>query len=284
EINVAPFDCNSLGLQTSYSVNNGAFVNGSSNVTITEGDDITLSLLPNATPFSIDGPNTKPLNTDSLIITNATATDDGTYTYTTTQGCTISLEINVAPFDCNSLGLQTSYSVNNGAFVSEEETVFLSITVGDDLRVKLNLDNIPFSVSGHKTKKLNEENFIITDAQISDIGSYHLTTKEGCNKLLVLNVQKLTTTSNAKLEDIIVYPNPVPNGKVKFVLKDFLNETINVNFYDIYGKLVNSYLIPSNHEDEEELNISILSTGTYIVEIVRINKGESIYKKVIKLQ
>uniref|UniRef100_UPI00261650A1 galactose oxidase-like domain-containing protein n=1 Tax=uncultured Maribacter sp. TaxID=431308 RepID=UPI00261650A1 len=117
-VNITPFDCNSLGLQTSYSVNNGAFVNGSSSVTITEGDDITLALIPNGTSFSISGPNSKPSNTNNLVITNATASDEGTYTYNTPQGCAINLNVNVESFDCNSLGLQTSYSVNNGAFVN----------------------------------------------------------------------------------------------------------------------------------------------------------------------
>ncbi|WP_299435345.1 T9SS type A sorting domain-containing protein, partial [uncultured Maribacter sp.] len=213
----------------------------------------------------------------------ATASDEGTYTYNTPQGCAINLNVNVKSFDCNSLGLQTSYSVNNGTFVNEDtNSVFISLNEGDDLILNLNRGEIPFSISGYKTRPLSEEDFVINKAKTSDIGSYNLTTKEGCNKLLVINVQKIAITSNPKIEDIILYPNPTTDGKIKFIVKDFINETINIRFYDIYGKLVSTNLIPLNHGEEEELNIGHFNVGTYIVEIVRVEKAESIYKKIIK--
>nr|WP_289846867.1 PQQ-dependent sugar dehydrogenase [Maribacter dokdonensis] len=66
---------------------NGSWNSGSDNLTITEGEDITLSILPNNTPFSITLPEGDIVENDYLI-ENASQAQSGIYTFTTIEGCT----------------------------------------------------------------------------------------------------------------------------------------------------------------------------------------------------
>uniref|UniRef100_UPI0026148D18 galactose oxidase-like domain-containing protein n=1 Tax=uncultured Maribacter sp. TaxID=431308 RepID=UPI0026148D18 len=130
-IDVQPTTCNSS--QIKHQINGtGPFIFGQSSLNINEGDSLILGMDPASTLFSIAGPNgnNKTLDIQNLTIQDITTSDTGTYIFTTSTGCIYNLLINVAPFDCNSLGLQTSYSVNNGAFVNGSSNV--TITEGDD--------------------------------------------------------------------------------------------------------------------------------------------------------
>lgn len=66
---------------------NGSWNSGSDNLTITEGEDITLSILPNNIPFSITLPGGDIVENDYLI-ENASQAQSGIYTFTTIEGCT----------------------------------------------------------------------------------------------------------------------------------------------------------------------------------------------------
>ena len=103
ELTVVLVDCNDLGLQTEYEINNsGNFEVGESQVRIAEGDDILLSVRPNnyngsALAFTIDGPNgnNKVLNPADLVVSNVTEADEGVYTMTSSSGCQVQLLIMV---------------------------------------------------------------------------------------------------------------------------------------------------------------------------------------------
>ncbi|MDO6472192.1 PQQ-dependent sugar dehydrogenase [Maribacter sp. 1_MG-2023] len=74
---------------------NGNWDSGSNNLTITEGDDITLSILPNDISFTITLPGGSIVNNDYLL-ENTNISQSGTYTFTTSKGCTTDFLLTIA--------------------------------------------------------------------------------------------------------------------------------------------------------------------------------------------
>ncbi|WP_157483764.1 PKD domain-containing protein, partial [Maribacter hydrothermalis] len=88
----------------------------------------------------------------------------------------------------------------------------------------------------------------------------------------------------SELKDIIIYPNPVRNETLKIDLSKFMNEGLNIGFYDIYGKLVFQKMIDSNHTELLEIDLSILSNGVYLMELASTSIDDSTIKKVVKIE
>ena len=92
-----------------------------------------------------------------------------------------------------------------------------------------------------------------------------------------------TTLAVVKLKDIEIYPNPVGNENLNINLSDFMNESIALGLYDIYGKLVFQNIIQEDHPQEIAIDVSFLSNGIYLLEITRVENNEYTYKKIIKV-
>ncbi|MEH6748192.1 MAG: PQQ-dependent sugar dehydrogenase [Maribacter arcticus] len=75
---------------------NGIWESGSTSITIQEGGNLTLSILPNTTSFTITLPGGTSVNGDYLI-ENTNATQSGTYIFTTAQGCTENFTLVIEP-------------------------------------------------------------------------------------------------------------------------------------------------------------------------------------------
>ncbi|TVZ13829.1 putative secreted protein (Por secretion system target) [Maribacter sp. MAR_2009_72] len=71
---------------------NGVFDSGSNSITVNEGDELLLSILPNGVNFTILLPNGTTVNGDYDLGSMNTALS-GSYTFETEQGCTENLEI-----------------------------------------------------------------------------------------------------------------------------------------------------------------------------------------------
>jgi len=67
------------------------------------------------------------------------------------------------------------------------------------------------------------------------------------------------STSN-EITDLVIYPNPVSNGKIYITTKQNLSKQVEI--YDVLGKK-----IVSNTLFGKELNISRLTPGIYILKI-----------------
>ena len=209
--------------------------------------------------------------------------DAGTYTFTTTEGCSLQLIVDIQPFDCSSAGLQTSYSINGATEVTGQAQV--AITEGDAIDLAILPLGTAFSVTGPNgnNKPLNSDSFSVSAVVLDDQGVYIFNTSNGCSYNFDLTVTQNETLSNPSLDQITVYPNPVTDGTLYLVLDAFMSEALTASLYDVYGKLVISKEISINHGQEESFNISTLSGGVYILEISLKNTNEALLKKVIKL-
>lgn len=79
---------------------NGEFDSGSNSLTVNEGDELLLSILPNGVNFTILLPNGSTVNGD-YDLGNMTTDLSGTYTFETAQGCIENLEITVQSIEPN---------------------------------------------------------------------------------------------------------------------------------------------------------------------------------------
>jgi len=181
--------CSTIGLETEYVLNGEAAVTGSSSVSVVEGDNISLGIIPDGRTFSVAGPNgnTKPLDLTDLVLGSATLADSGTYTFTTAEGCEVQLDLNVVEF-CTALGLQTEYSLNGDTAVVGQATV--AVEEGDQLSLGVFPDGLTFSIAGPNgnNKAQSTDDLVLTDMAQADAGIYTFTTAEGCEIQLEVTV------------------------------------------------------------------------------------------------
>ncbi|MEH6682856.1 MAG: PKD domain-containing protein, partial [Sediminicola sp.] len=281
EILVEPISEECENIMARYSINGATAVTGENAVTLSQGDALTLSLLPEGTLYSINGPNNKPLDTNALLLENVMADDGGTYTLTTEEGCTIPFEVTVIPpTDCPEGNVVVRYTVN-GVTTSGENT--LALNEGDQVL----LDVLPFGLEFTITLPDGQ---VLTDAFETmailpeQEGTYLFSAENYCSSTLEVTVTPDPSVSEPTLEDLIIFPNPVTSGTLNVVLEDFMNEAIFIGFHDMYGKLVQQEVIAQDHGATVALDVSKWSSGTYIVIIKRENSSETVFKKVLKFQ
>ncbi|WP_222430279.1 PKD domain-containing protein [Maribacter sp. MAR_2009_72] len=217
--------------------------------------------------------NTPGVYTVALTVTDSEGLTDTTSTIIT---------VNEGNIDCSAKLIDTYYSVNNGDQELNATTVIAF--VGDDLTLGLQPNNEMFTVTGPLNKELNVLPLVIENAQISNSGIYTLQTEDGCSFIINVQITLNETLNNASIDDIIIYPNPVRGETLKIELSKFMNEGINIGFYDIYGKLVFQKMIKNDHEEIYELDLSTLSRGMYLMEIIKTSNDNSTIKKVIKIE
>ncbi|WP_419211069.1 PQQ-dependent sugar dehydrogenase [Maribacter sp. X9] len=86
---------------------NGEWSNGNNAITVTEGDQLILSILSNDTPFTIKLPNGSIINGE-YNLENIQTEQSGTYLFTTAEGCSKSLQIIVKEADADNDGILDS--------------------------------------------------------------------------------------------------------------------------------------------------------------------------------
>ncbi len=86
--------------------------------------------------------------------------------------------------------------------------------------------------------------------------------------------RNLNSSFTQDIEGLTIYPNPVTNNKV--FITSTLNDTKQIDIYDVLGKKVMSETLIG-----KELNVSELNAGVYILKI-RENKLSATRKLVVR--
>ncbi|WP_027138346.1 T9SS type A sorting domain-containing protein [Gaetbulibacter saemankumensis] len=90
------------------------------------------------------------------------------------------------------------------------------------------------------------------------------------------SIKKGSNSMPQKIENFSIYPNPVTNGRSYLYITTKHNFTKKIEIFDVLGKTLLSTNLSNN-----ELNISELSKGVYILKITENNISET-RKLVIK--
>ncbi len=249
---------------------------GSGNATITVDEDtpVVLGLVQDGVEFSITAPDNSTTVGD-LDLGNVALSQAGDYVYSSPKGCAATVTIVVNASDpCPAGSFTPEYSV--GGAVSNGES---SITVDAGTPVILGIvQDTGFTITDPNnvttTGNLDLGNIIVTQA-----GNYVFTSDAGCTAELLITVNALPAIG---LDDVKLFPNPTTDGTLSFGLENFMNERMFISFFNIHGRLMFQETVPDNHAEVVTVDVSSLSSGTYLVEIRRSEKDENTIKKVIK--
>ena len=98
-VDVQPFVCSTLNYELQYRANGSSNFVSAQSASILEGETITIKLTPESVRFSITGPNqnSKPLDIEEFIITDAVIGDQGVYVFTTGNGCSFNFNLTITP-------------------------------------------------------------------------------------------------------------------------------------------------------------------------------------------
>lgn len=88
------------------------------------------------------------------------------------------------------------------------------------------------------------------------------------------NIRTVNSSITQDIEGLTIYPNPVTNNKI--FITSTLNDTKQIDIYDVLGKKVMSETLIG-----KELNVSELNAGVYILKI-RENKLSATRKLVVR--
>ena len=215
-----------------------------------------------STTFNWTGPNFNS-STQNPIIPNSTTTMTGIYSvYATLLGCSgpatnLTLTVNPNP----------TITVNSGVICSGE-----SFTINP---------------TGANTYTIQGGNAVVSPTATS---SYTVsgTSSSGCKSQsfatsnLSVNICLGIENNNENLLNILIYPNPTSDN-TNLIIDTYNLESLNVNVYDVTGKLVMSPIQNQSlliGENKFTINTKDLNNGMYFV-ILTTNKGNETVKLII---
>ena len=215
-----------------------------------------------STTFNWTGPNFNS-STQNPIIPNSTTTMTGIYSvYSTLLGCSgpatnLTLTVNPNP----------TITVNSGVICSGE-----SFTINP---------------TGANTYTIQGGNAVVSPTATS---SYTVsgTSSSGCKSQsfatsnLSVNICLGIENNNENLLNILIYPNPTSDN-TNLIIDTYNLESLNVNVYDVTGKLVMSPIQNQSlliGENKFTINTKDLNNGMYFV-ILTTNKGKETVKLII---
>ena len=215
-----------------------------------------------STTFNWTGPNFNS-STQNPIIPNSTTTMSGIYSvYATILGCSgpatnLTLTVNPNP----------TITVNSGVICSGE-----SFTINP---------------TGANTYTIQGGNAVVSPTVTS---SYTVsgTSSSGCKSQsfatsnLSVNICLGIENNNENLLNILIYPNPTSDN-TNLIIDTYNLESLNVNVYDVTGKLVMSPIQNQSlliGENKFTINTKDLNNGMYFV-ILTTNKGNETVKLII---
>ena len=215
-----------------------------------------------STTFNWTGPNFNS-STQNPIIPNSTTTMSGIYSvYATILGCSgpatnLTLTVNPNP----------TITVNSGVICSGE-----SFTINP---------------TGANTYTIQGGNAVVSPTVTSSF-TVSGTSSSGCKSQsfatsnLSVNICLGIENNNENLLNILIYPNPTSDN-TNLIIDTYNLESLNVNVYDVTGKLVMSPIQNQSlliGENKFTINTKDLNNGMYFV-ILTTNKGNETVKLII---
>ncbi|AZQ57685.1 T9SS type A sorting domain-containing protein [Maribacter sp. MJ134] len=167
-------DCNLI--EQEYRIN-GVWQSGAEEITLDEGDELVLSILPNGIDVTITLPNGS-FEQDNYNLGNVTLSNSGNYTFTTADGCTKTLTVNIGTDEtlvCNDIF--TQYSINGLTSIQGTE---VNLEEGDDITLSLFPDGVEYEIISPEGLNLDGnslDGYTLTDISKSQEGDYTFITQ-----------------------------------------------------------------------------------------------------------
>jgi len=177
--------CSATSVIPEYRLGNGSWIAGESEITLDKGTTISLGIKPDEKSFTIALPNGTIVNNDYTI--NAIQTSQaGTYTFTSEDGCSATVVINVIDdgIACSENSVIQEYQIN-GVWSSGASQI--DVLSGTELVLSMLPNNVAFTITLPNGTIVNSD-YRIQGVTSAENGRYIITTEQGCSANLDLNV------------------------------------------------------------------------------------------------
>ncbi|WP_411030386.1 LamG-like jellyroll fold domain-containing protein, partial [Spongiimicrobium sp. 3-5] len=254
----------------------GATQSGSNSITVDEGQQVVLSMLPDNIGLTITLPDGSTVG-DNHDLGNVDASDGGTYLLTSEDGCQTTLTIQVnGPSNCPPGSIIPEYRLD-GVWLSGSND--LSVDEGTEVIFSMLPNGVGVTVTLPNGTVVGDD-FNLGNLTPSDSGAYLLTSEDGCQTTINLNVvsgalslkitapeenldQSFLELTSAK-QQTAIFPNP-SKGIVYVSLENYMGQRVNVFVFNTSSEIVWNKRIEKQHESLEELDLNDLSNGMYFV-------------------
>ncbi|AZQ58464.1 DUF1929 domain-containing protein [Maribacter sp. MJ134] len=252
---------------------------GQESISVEEGTSVVLDIVQQDIAYTIQAPDGAVIN-GVLDLGAITLEQQGLYTYLSENGCETTLSITVTisnePLSC--AVFTPTYTIDG---VQESGNSSITINEGATLQLGISDENFQYTIT-QPNESITIGVLNISNITMEQAGTYIFNSENGCVQQIIVNVEPMEEQTS--IDAVIIYPNPIYDGNVRFILNDFMDEMVMIRFYDIYGKMVISNIFQKNHAQEVTVEVGSLSVGTYIVEITRGENNDSTVKKILKLR
>ncbi|WP_339711149.1 choice-of-anchor Q domain-containing protein [uncultured Kriegella sp.] len=195
-------DCPSGDITPEYRLN-GSWASGQKSLTVAEGTDIVLSMLPNGKNLTITLPNGSTAG-DNYRLGKVTEADAGSYIITSEDGCQTTLNLTVGNStggndnsnsgnDCPSGNITPEYSLN-GSWQSGQNN--LSLAEGTSVILSMIPNGVGLTIKLPNGSTVGD-NYRLGKVTSANSGAYILTSANGCQTTLNLSVGGSSSGSNS---------------------------------------------------------------------------------------
>ncbi len=160
---------------------NGKWLSGNNIVTVNQGADVVISMLPNGVGLNVTLPDGTVVG-DNYKLPDFTTAQSGTYVLTSEEGCTETLELRVA--DSCAENIIPEYRID-GTWSSGQNDV--SVVAGTNVVLSMLPNNVALTITKPDGTTVGD-NFVIPTASPADSGVYTIRSEEGCTNVINLTV------------------------------------------------------------------------------------------------
>ena len=289
ELRMAEDDTNcSDNVITEYRID-GKWFSGENNVSVDEGTNVMLSMLPNDIAMTITKPDGTVVG-DNFGLGSVMPEDSGIYTLRSADGCTntINLEVRNLP-NCSENSIIAEYRVNG---VWESGQNFVQLEVGTDFIMSALPNTLTVSITLPDGQEVGDNHYLGA-LTLEDSGFYILTSSQGCKTVIELVVVENGGGRNGGFDQFGVdFENPERATDLITAYPNPTTDIVNIDLYSLKGQKVDVVVtntqqqqmvfkaLKEDHPVDLELSLGNYSAGTYFISLWI--DGEVITKKVVK--
>jgi len=272
----------------------GVWASGNNVLSVTEGTEVLLSMLPNNIGLTIESP-TGEFFDDNHSLGLVDESLNGVYTLRSTEGCVNTIELIVSPEEetgpdpeiiCEGVVIP-EYRLD-GVWSSGNNV--LSVVAGTEVLLSMLPNNIGLTIES-PTGEFFDDNHSLGLVDESVNGVYTLRSAEGCVNTIEIAVVPLSLKSrineNPSISgdalfqgsELLVTPNPVESEVAVMFSANFSPKSIEL--YDTLGRELRAYELNLDADDKiVYLDLSAVSAGVYYI-IATDSFGNRVQKKII---
>uniref|UniRef100_UPI0025BAFC2D T9SS type A sorting domain-containing protein n=1 Tax=Maribacter sp. TaxID=1897614 RepID=UPI0025BAFC2D len=188
--------CDASTLRAEWAIN-GTYIEAPDNLPVTislnEGDNVRLSMVPNGIPFTIskDG-NQVYSGQGDYVLGLADNTDNGSYILTAQNGCSTAITLNVIATVCDAFTMKAEWTLDGGTTYNEaldEQAVTVPSSTGDTVFLSMVPNEVNFTITYNGAEIYNGRgDYSLGEVTTANSGSYTINAVNGCSTTINLTV------------------------------------------------------------------------------------------------